>query len=120
MSSSNKLRTYQALSMNRRMNVTSRGGVTTYARSASPDASPPEDDREESAAVKAIRPLYRLSAILGYFPSCFNATTRRLAAASKHVHELDICNLSQKVILSTSALLLSNNSIRSISGVSAF
>lgn len=120
MSSSNKLRTYQALSMNRRMNVTSRGGVTTYARSASPDASPPEDDREESAAVKAIRPLYRLSAILGYFPSCFNATTRRLAAASKHVHELDVCNLSQKVILSTSALLLSNNSIRSISGVSAF
>ena len=121
---SSKLRTYQALNMNRRMNGSSssnsRGGIATYARSPNRDASPPAEDIDESAAIKAIRPLYRLSAILGHFPSCFNSTTRRLTAASKHVHELDVTNLSQKVVQSTSALLLSNNSIRSLSGVSSF
>lgn len=121
---SSKLRTYQALNMNRRMNGSSssnsRGGIATYARSPNRDASPPAEDIDESAAIKAIRPLYRLSAILGHFPSCFNATTRRLTAASKHMHELDVTNLSQKVVQSTSALLLSNNSIRSLSGVSSF
>ena len=116
---SSKVATYQAIN-NRRVNGSSSSSWNiTYARSPNRDAVS-LNEGEETATSKALRPLYRLSAILGHFPSCFNATTRRLTAASKHVHELDITNVSQKVIQSTSALLLSNNSIRSISGISTF